>query len=104
MADVVVEGRTERLDLGLPDADLLGADSELEEAVREVADEEDHGIADERDCAERHEPDAHPERRRLLPIRAGCDTGHPTSLLSLRRVCPGKTLGEICYCIGRGSQ
>src|SRR3546814_10195448 len=40
VADVVVQRRAELLDLVLPDADLAGPDAELEEAVREVANEE----------------------------------------------------------------
>src|SRR5919106_1910197 len=104
VTDVVVERGAEGLDLGLAHAHLALADAELEKAVGQVADEEDRGVADERGRAERHQPDARPERRRLFAVAACRDGSHVTPLLPSERVCPGKTSGEICYCILRNVQ
>src|SRR4029453_10410694 len=68
MADVVVEGVVERLDLVLAACDLVGPDAELEEVAGEVADEEDGCVSDECDGREGHEIDAPLQRRRLLAV------------------------------------
>src|SRR5262249_15320292 len=68
VANVVVQRRAELLDLIFANADLAAADAELEEAVGEVADEEDHGISDEGGSPERHQPGPEPERGRFHPL------------------------------------
>src|SRR5215212_4749542 len=78
MTDVFVQRRAERLDLILPDVDLARADSELEEAVGEVPDEEQDAVADEPDGCRRHEPDTEPSTTvvRDARVRLRTHRGH----------------------------
>jgi hypothetical protein len=55
VADVVVEAGAELADLVLADIDLLGPDAEFQEAVGEVADQEQSCVADEAGCGHGHE-------------------------------------------------
>jgi hypothetical protein len=63
VGDVVGQRGTEGLDLGLADVDLGGADAQLQEAVGEVADEEDAAVADEGDRGQGHQPRPGPQGR-----------------------------------------
>jgi hypothetical protein len=61
MADVVVQLRTERLDLRLPLVHLIGANAQLQEGTREVGDQEDDGVPHEGQPGNRHESGSRPE-------------------------------------------
>src|SRR4029450_3841136 len=79
MADVVVQRRTEGLDLLPAHVHLVRADPELEEAVGEVPDEEDHRVAYEPDGRGPHDPGSDPQAT-VCPSGDGglrCQRRHP---------------------------
>ncbi len=67
MVQVVVEG----LDLVLAARHLVGPDPKLEEIAREVADEENDSVPDERYARDRHQPRSPDELTRLAAFDLG---------------------------------
>src|SRR5687767_2170008 len=62
MTHVFVELRTERPNLVLADVDLVRTDAQLEEGIREVPHEEDHGVPDEAGSRGPHKPTTESQR------------------------------------------
>src|SRR5215204_5153592 len=97
VADVVVEVVVERLDLVLIARHLVAADTELEEAVGEIQDEEDDGVTRKRDRAECHQVHAPRERRRPCTPRPCRDRCHrtDTSVSQKSSASRGESTGRI---------